>query len=97
MQAEESADATRLDRHITIFRRDGAGSDTWRRVVEHHVLRLQRPEDLVAALAAAGFAVEERAAYAAASEHTPVEGWTVLVGTRQRRRPAPDAPAEPLR
>jgi hypothetical protein len=54
---------------------------------------LQRPDDLVAALAAAGFTVEARRAYAAASEHTPVEGWVVLVGTRE----APGPQAQPLR
>lgn len=82
MQADESADGSRLDRHITIFRREDAASDRWRRVVEHHVVRLYRPEDLVAALTRVGFAVEQRAAFAAASEHTPAQGWTVLVGTR---------------
>jgi SAM-dependent methyltransferase len=93
MQAAESEDGTRLDRHITIFRRDETEPERWRRIVEHHVVRLQRPEDLVAALAAAGFTVEERRAFAAASEHTPVEGWVVLVGTRSAR----GAAAQPLR
>lgn len=83
MRAEESEDGTRLDRHITIFRRDDGEPERWRRITEHHVVRLQPPEVLEAALASVGFAVERRPAYAAASEHTPVTGWTVLVGTRE--------------
>jgi SAM-dependent methyltransferase len=82
MQAEESADGTRLDRHITIFRARPDAPGEWRRVTEHHVLRLLEPARLVADLEAAGFRAERRGQYAGPSASTPAAGWVVLVGTR---------------
>jgi SAM-dependent methyltransferase len=65
-----------LERAITIFVRDGK---TYRRVDEHHVLRLFREDDVTRVLADAGFTVEVRAGYAGAAEFP---GWRVFVCER---------------
>jgi SAM-dependent methyltransferase len=65
-------DAT-LERTITIFRRDG---DRYRRVDEHHVLRLYEPGAVRHALEEAGFTVEVRAGYGGPDAFP---GWHVFV------------------
>jgi hypothetical protein len=78
MRAVESDDGRRLDRHIAIFRRvDG---DRFRRTLEHHVLRLYEPDEVVAQLEAAGFRVETRRDYGDESVgFMPITGWCVFV------------------
>jgi SAM-dependent methyltransferase len=80
MRAEESEDGTRLERAITIFRKDRSGA--WQRVAEHHVVRLFEPDALAAVLAGAGLTVERRAGYADRSPSTPTTGWAVLVAAK---------------
>jgi predicted TPR repeat methyltransferase len=84
MQAEESADHTMLDRHITIFRKSDEPGSGYRRSDEHHVLRLYEPGAVLDALARAGFEATISGAYGASSKSTPDAGWTVVVA-----RPAP--------
>jgi SAM-dependent methyltransferase len=82
MHARESDDHATLDRNITIFTR--MRGDTYRRTDERHVLRLFKPEDVVDVLQAAGFDVEVRDHYdAASSPSTPASGWIVAVATRR--------------
>ena len=66
-----------LEREITIFVREG---DTYRRVDEHHVLRLYPEAEVVAALEDAGFQVKVRGGYAAPAEFP---GWRVFVAVRR--------------
>jgi SAM-dependent methyltransferase len=66
-----------LEREITIFIRTG---DTYRRVDEHHVLRLYPEADVVAALEDAGFQVKVRGGYADPAEFP---GWRVFVCRRR--------------
>jgi SAM-dependent methyltransferase len=77
MHAVESDDGRRLDRFVTIFRRAGTGS--YERTDEHHVLRLYEPAMLVARLEAAGFAVAVLHSYGAPTPSTPTAGWVVIL------------------
>jgi hypothetical protein len=65
-----------LERKITIFVRE---SETYRRVDEHHVLRLYPEADVVTALEEAGFQIEVRGGYA---DPAPFPGWRVFVAMR---------------
>ena len=70
-----------LERAITIFARDG---DAYRRVDEHHVLRLYDPSAVEQLLADAGFEVEVRAGY---DRPATFPGWKVFVSRCSRRTP----------
>jgi SAM-dependent methyltransferase len=70
-----------LERAITIFVRDG---DLYRRVDEHHVLRLYEPHDVQKLLRDAGFEVEMLDGDAAPA---PFSGWKVFVSQCSRRTP----------
>ena len=81
MHAEESEDATTLDRRITIFTRTDDG--TYRRTDEHHVLRLYAADTLAATLRDAGFEVTVRDRYVdEPAPTTPPGGWHVFVARR---------------
>lgn len=84
MHADESGDGTRLDRVITIFSRvDG---DTYRRVDEHHVLRLYQTQDVLDVLAAAGLDGQALPAYGGqATQSTPGGGWSVFLARKPDR------------
>ena len=71
-----------LDRRIVILVREPDGR--YRRVDEHHQLVLYAVPDGVAALESAGFAVEVRPSYTAATASTPAAGWAVFAATRPR-------------
>ena len=77
VHAVESDDGRRLDRFVTIFRRNETGS--YERTDEHHVLRLYEPAMLVAGLAAAGFGAEVLDNYGAPTPSTPAAGWVVVL------------------
>lgn len=66
-----------LERKITIFVRAG---ETYRRVDEHHVLRLYPEAEAAAALESVGFQVEIRGGYA---DPAQFPGWRVFVGMRR--------------
>jgi hypothetical protein len=66
-----------LEREITIFVREG---DAYRRVDEHHVLRLYPEAEVVAALEDVGFQVKVRGGYAHPAEFP---GWRVFVCRRR--------------
>jgi SAM-dependent methyltransferase len=70
-----------LERAITIFVRDG---DRYRRVDEHHVLRLYDAAEVEQLLADAGFDVEVRDGY---EEPAAFPGWKVFVNRCSRRTP----------
>jgi SAM-dependent methyltransferase len=67
-ESRESPDGAELRRRIVSFRDAGAG---WRRSEETHVLRLHRREDVLAALAGAGFDAATMPVYLAGSETVP--------------------------
>jgi SAM-dependent methyltransferase len=69
----ERSDPPELERFITMFVRDG---DTYRRVDEHHVLRLYSEADVERALHRAGFAYDVLAGYAGPVDFS---GWKVFV------------------
>jgi hypothetical protein len=70
-----------LERAITIFVRDG---DVYRRVDEHHVLRLYEPNAVEQLLTDAGFDVEVRDGY---GEWAAFPAWKVFVSRCSRRTP----------
>lgn len=70
----------RLVRRIVIHVREPDGR--FRRVDEAHELCLYEPGAVTALLEAAGFAVEQRAAYTEATASTPTGGWAVFVATK---------------
>jgi len=80
MTATESGSASgegpRLDREITVFAIEEDGR--YRRVEEHHVLQLYRPEEIVGLLEAAGFEVSVRADYRSAPPGFALAGWYVV-------------------
>jgi len=88
MQADESADHTRLDRRITIFRKvDRPGPGWYRRSDEHHVLRLYELGAITDALARTGFEATILDAYGSSSSSTPAGGWAVVVARPAARSP----------
>ncbi len=85
MVATESEDGTRLDRRIAIFHADDADPSRYRRVDEHHVLHLYRPQDMVRVLSGAGLEVEQLDHYGdPEGRSVPALGWAVFVGRRPR-------------
>ena len=78
LHAEENADAARLTRCITSFRRTG---ELYRRDDECHELDLLPPEEISADLEAAGFAVERLGAY---GDHALPAGLHGFLARRQR-------------
>jgi SAM-dependent methyltransferase len=78
--AERTATADTLTREIIAFRREG---DAWRRSDERHVLRLLREEDVLADLAAAGFA--DAAALDAYADVALPPGQVAYAAARPRR------------
>ena len=79
MQGNEHGDV--LERAITIFFR-AADEDRYRRVDEHHVLRLYGEDDVVRVLRDAGFDVEVREGYDAPTDFA---GWRAFVARRGER------------
>jgi SAM-dependent methyltransferase len=75
MHAAELDDT--LERRIVIYTRTAPG--TYTRVDEHHVLHLYEPDEVVATVSAAGFAVERLATYGEATASTPPSGWVVVL------------------
>lgn len=74
----ESGDHGTLERRMAIFLR--TGPEAYRRVDEHHVLRLYKPDEVVDVLTRAGFAVEVLDGYGNAdTPSTPTVGWNVFV------------------
>jgi len=73
-RATESGET--LTREIVTFVRE---DDTYRRSDERHVLRLYRPEDILAALAAAGFRATALAAY---GDFTLPAGWHAFIARK---------------
>jgi SAM-dependent methyltransferase len=74
----------RLTRDMVTFVPEGDGT-SWRRVDEHHLLHLYRPEDVAQALERAGFSVERLPGYPGAAEDwVTVHGLAVFCA----RRPA---------
>jgi len=71
---DEHAEPPELERDITMFVRDG---DAYRRVEEHHVLRLYPEAEVERTLHDAGFACDVLAGYAGPVDFT---GWKVFVG-----------------
>jgi SAM-dependent methyltransferase len=84
MVATESEDRRRLDREITMF--IPGDDERYRRVDEHHVLRLYERGELASATVRAGFEVEFIDDYpqatAQATERTPLPGWYVVEATK---------------
>lgn len=80
MVATESQGGTRLDRAVTIFTAAGAGA--YRRVEEHHVLRLYDRDALRGVLSGTGLHVATADDYRPAGGRLP--GWYVV----EARRPA---------
>jgi hypothetical protein len=76
MTAVESSEGERLDREITIFTRNP--DDSYRRVEEHHVLRLFEPEHTRRLLTDAGFAVDLLGDYRSPPEVVDLPGWYVV-------------------
>jgi SAM-dependent methyltransferase len=69
----ERADPPELERFVTMFVRDG---ETYRRVDEHHLLRLYSEADVERVLHEAGFAYDVLAGYAGPVDFS---GWKVFV------------------
>lgn len=80
MRARETSDAQILHRHITLFRK--AEGELYRRSDEHHKLRLFEPGRVTKALKKAGFEVEVRDRYDAASRPRAPSGWHIFVATK---------------
>jgi SAM-dependent methyltransferase len=82
LRASEGAGGRTLHRAMTLFR--DAGGGLYRRSDERHRLRLFDPVRAARALRRAGFDVEARDRYDAASRSRPPAGWHVFVATKRR-------------
>jgi SAM-dependent methyltransferase len=80
LDARESPDGSRLDRHITIYRDRGDGC--WSRTVEEHVLHLLDADVVGEQLAELGFEVTRRRLYGPSELAEPPPGWVVFVARR---------------
>jgi len=74
MRAEESEDGSTLDRRITIFQREANG--TYRRIDEHHVLRLYEADAIEEVIRSHGFEVAVSDDYV--PDRKPLVGWKVF-------------------
>ena len=82
MVATESEQGGRLDREITIFA--AADDGRYRRVDEHHVLRLYDRDALAALLTEAGLVVNVLDDYRAPTDHPKIPGWYVVEAQKPR-------------
>jgi SAM-dependent methyltransferase len=80
MVATESADERTLDREITVFTADPDGR--YRRVDEHHTLRLYRRAEVEALLARAGFDVSVAEDYRSPEDRAHLAGWFVVTARK---------------
>jgi SAM-dependent methyltransferase len=81
MTASESPGGRRLDRAVTIFVAEADGR--YRRIDEHHVLHLYARDELAAAVAGAGFALEVGDGYRTPTAHpAAMPGWYVVRATK---------------
>jgi SAM-dependent methyltransferase len=76
MTATESEAGDRLDRQITIFAAQADGA--YRRIEEHHVLRLYDPAEIISMLGRVGFDAEVLSDYRSAAIELDLPGWHVI-------------------
>jgi len=82
MIATESEQGGRLDREITIFVSEDDGR--YRRVDEHHVLRLYDRDALASLLTEAGLVVNVLDDYRSPTTHPKIPGWYVVEAKKPR-------------
>ena len=82
MVATESEQGGRLDREITIFVTEEDGR--YRRVDEHHVLRLYDRDALASLLTEAGLVVNVLDDYRSPTAHPAIPGWYVVEAQKPR-------------
>jgi hypothetical protein len=82
MVATESEQGGRLDREITIFVTEEDGR--YRRVDEHHVLRLYDRDALTSLLTEAGLVVNVLDDYRSPTAHPTIPGWYVVEAQKPR-------------